>query len=235
MGISSFSSFEGSDLLAFVVCGGIGYFVGTLAPDGAPSVYISILVAYHLFLAWLIFGKTANYEQGDKQAGLSLPLRHTLLTHTACLVVILAPVSIALHSMQSFAATHPNISDPFDPTAAHLAEEKTEHTLRLIKGVCCSMAGLAVFERRWLFNSESPQKPKTEPLPRPFVRPPTTVPIGTPTSPRTANPSLPAPPSEPSMKSGSSPAATISPRDPPPDNVAPRTSAGPSCNNAACL
>src|ERR1700722_11694017 len=104
MGISSFSSFEGSDLFAFVVCGGIGYFVGTLAPDGAPSIYASILVAYHLFLAWLIFGKTANYEQGDRQAGLSLPLRHTLLTHTACVVVILAPVSIALHSMASIAA-----------------------------------------------------------------------------------------------------------------------------------
>ena len=167
MGISSFSSFEGSDLFAFVVCGGIGYFVGTLAPDGAPSIYASILVAYHLFLAWLIFGKTANYEQGDRQAGLSLPLRHTLLTHTACVVVILAPVSIALHSMASLAASHPNVSNPFDPTAANLAEEKTEHTLRLIKGVCCSMAGLAVFERRWLFNSESPQKPKPEPLPSP--------------------------------------------------------------------
>ena len=163
---SSFSSFDGPDLLAFLVCAGIGYFIGSLVPAGAPSIYTTILVAYHLFLAWLILRVRSDSDEGAKKAGISLPIVHTLLTHAACLVVILAPVAAALHSMPFLA--HPAAAaDPADPEAAMLQMDNATHVLRLIKGLCCAIAAFAVFERRWLFSSEASEKPKPQPAPPP--------------------------------------------------------------------
>jgi hypothetical protein len=169
MGVSSFSSFDGPDLLAFVVCAGIGYVIGSLIPSGAASIYTTILVAYHLFLAWLILRVRGDSDQGDKRAGISLPIVHTLLTHAACLVVILAPVAAALHSMPFL--THPATAaaDPADPEAAMLQMENVKHGLRLIKGLCCAIAAFAVFERRWLFSSEASEAPRPQPAPSPVV------------------------------------------------------------------
>lgn len=169
MGVSSFSSFEGPDFLAFLVCAGIGYFIGTLVPAGAPSIYACILVAYHLFLAWLIFRVRGDGDQGDTKAGISLPIVHTLLTHAACLVVILAPVAAALHSMPFLAHPATAAADPADPEAAMLQMDNANHVLRLVKGVCCTIAALAVFERRWLFSSEASEKPSPHPAPSPVA------------------------------------------------------------------
>jgi len=168
---SSFSGFDGPDLLAFLVCAGIGYFIGTLVPAGAPSIYTTILVAYHLFLAWLIFRVRGDSDEGEKKAGISLPIVHTLLTHAACLAVILAPVAAALHSMPFLAhpAAAAAAADPADPEAAMLQMDNANHLLRLIKGVCCTIAALAVFERRWLFSSEVSEKPRPQPVPSPVV------------------------------------------------------------------
>ena len=169
MGLSSFSGFEGPDILAFLVCAGLGYFIGSLAPAGAPSIYTSVLVAYHLFLGWLLLRTSASDGLGDKKAGVSLPVVHTILTHAACLVVVLGPVAIALHSMPSLADPRAAAADTADPEAAALQMDNTEQTLRLVKGISCSIAALAVFEHRWLFSSEASQKPSPQPAPSPVA------------------------------------------------------------------
>jgi hypothetical protein len=162
--ISSFSSFEGPDFAAFAVSAAIGFFAGTFFPAGPAAIYVGILVSYHLFLAWLVFIKTTSQDAGDKKAGISLPVVHTVLTHAACLVMILAPVAIALHSMPSLFAHDPDSDDP----AVALTTMQTErHTMRLLQGVCGGIAALAIFERRWLFSSETPQTPPSQPAPQP--------------------------------------------------------------------
>lgn len=72
-----------ADLIVFLVCAVVGYFVGSLLPDGAWSVYTSILVFYHLFLAWLVI-------DSGRDRGFSLPLGSTIATHLACLAIVIA-------------------------------------------------------------------------------------------------------------------------------------------------
>ena len=68
-------------LLVFAICSGVGYLLGHYLQDPWSS-YVSILVSYHLFLAWLVI--TADHE-----AGFSLPILSTVLTHAACLAVLI--------------------------------------------------------------------------------------------------------------------------------------------------
>ncbi len=149
MSFGSFSKFEGPDIGAFVACAVIGYLLGTLAPAGsALAIYSSILISYHLFLAYLILLSGGEH----KQAGVSLPLGHTIFTHLVCLAVILSPVAVARAAMAHAAA----LSN--DPMADM---ENTDHAIRMFQALCCSMAGLAMFERGWLFSSEAPaEQPK---------------------------------------------------------------------------
>ena len=68
-------------LVVFAICSGIGYLLGQYLP--APwATYVSILVSYHLFLGWLVM--TADHD-----AGFSMPVLHTVLTHAACLAVLI--------------------------------------------------------------------------------------------------------------------------------------------------
>jgi len=162
--ISTFFNFEGPDFVAFAVSVAIGFFVGTFFPVGPTAIYVGILVSYHLFLAWLVFIRTANQDAGDKKAGISLPIGHTVLTHAACLAMILAPVGIALHSMPTLFEHNP---DSDDPAVALTTMENERHTMRLMQGVCGSIAALAVFERRWLFSSETSHTFQASPEPAP--------------------------------------------------------------------
>ena len=68
-------------LIVFLACSGIGYVLGHYLPEPWAS-YVSILVSYHLFLAWLVI--TAEHE-----GGLSLPVLPTVLTHAACLALLI--------------------------------------------------------------------------------------------------------------------------------------------------
>ena len=154
MSLSSFSNFEGPDLAAFLVCAAIGFFAGCFAPhDSAASLYITVLVAYHLFLAWLIFLSGTSFSEGgdaQKAAAISLPIGQTLLTHAACLAVILGTVATAAHKLALMNAPHDDSAMP--NTQGYVMYQ-------VAKAICGAMAGFALFERRWLFSAEPSVRP----------------------------------------------------------------------------
>ena len=153
MSYSAFYSFEGPDFAAFAAAVLIGYFAGTFARIGsAASLYITVLISYHLFLAWLVFFSSNSLgDDTRKQAGIALPTGQTLLTHAACLAVILGPVATAVHAL-------PHYSQASDTmTMADLAAIRLK--FRVAEAVCGLAAGLAIYERRWLFSAEGTKFP----------------------------------------------------------------------------
>jgi hypothetical protein len=70
----------GPKSLVFLVCSCIGYFVGHYVPEPFGA-YLRILVPYHLFLLYLVFME-------NDQAGLSMPIGQTIVTHLACLALL---------------------------------------------------------------------------------------------------------------------------------------------------
>ena len=160
MSLQSLASLDGSDLAAFVVCGFIGYFVGSSAvPGSVIALYGSILVSYHLFLAWLVF-----FSPGHREAGAPLPFFHTLITHAACLVVILGPIAIARRTIPAFA-----VFQQEDLTAGM---DSIRASIRIFQVLSSAAAGLAVFERGWLFTNEP------QPGRRPEPQAPPSLPMG---------------------------------------------------------
>jgi hypothetical protein len=85
MGLAAFLNLEGPDIAAFFAATILGYLAGAIVP-GSWSIYVSILVSYHLFLAWLVFS-------AEQKTGASLPLASTIITHLACLAVVI-PLSM---------------------------------------------------------------------------------------------------------------------------------------------
>jgi hypothetical protein len=80
--------------IAFLVCSGIGYLIGHYFGDGAFAAYSSILISYHLYLAFLVVS-------AEKETGLSLPVGQTIVTHAACLAVVVG-LAIGRHSIPFF-------------------------------------------------------------------------------------------------------------------------------------
>jgi len=74
---------RGKDLAALICAGGLGYLAGRFVPSGWPSIYISILFSYHLFLAWLLLA-------GEHKVVVPLPFLYSLGTHLACLAIVLS-------------------------------------------------------------------------------------------------------------------------------------------------
>lgn len=70
----------GPKSIVFLVCSCIGYFIGHYVPEPFGA-YLRILVPYHLFLLYLVF------MENDK-AGLSMPIGQTIVTHLACLALL---------------------------------------------------------------------------------------------------------------------------------------------------
>ena len=81
--MSAWLKLDPKDIFAFAVSALIGFFAGSLVPDPAWSIYTAILISYHIFLVWLVVS-------GDQQAGLSLPIGHTIMTHVCCVFVVVA-------------------------------------------------------------------------------------------------------------------------------------------------
>src|ERR1039457_6007034 len=72
-----------ADLVVFLISVFIGYYVASFLPEGAWANYTFILLSYHLFLTWLVI-------DADHETGISLPIVSTILTHAACLVLIIS-------------------------------------------------------------------------------------------------------------------------------------------------
>jgi len=70
------------DYVILLIAIGGGYYVSTLLPDAGWSLILSILVTYHLYLAWTIF------SAGDRSLAMSVPM--AVVTHLACLAVVIA-------------------------------------------------------------------------------------------------------------------------------------------------
>lgn len=87
MGLATLFNLDGKDIVAFFVAGLLGYLSATLVPAGTWAALTSILVSYHLFLAWLVI-------TGENEAGISLRTLPTIATHLACLVLIV-PAALA--------------------------------------------------------------------------------------------------------------------------------------------
>lgn len=130
MGVSEESGYSGKDAVAFLIACVLGYLIGTLLPAGPWATYTSILVGYHLFLAWLVI--TADHE-----AGFSLPVVSTIVTHLACLGCVIG-ILLARRYIPFF------------------------------RYFGMGIAGLAVFERGWLFVKTTP-KATPPPAPVPVV------------------------------------------------------------------
>lgn len=93
--MSGFLKLEGEDFAAFLVAAGLGYVAGSLIQDLDWSVYISIILSYHLFLAWLVMNSSGK-------SALSMPLPMTLVTHAACMIVALGPAVVSNHRSPVF-------------------------------------------------------------------------------------------------------------------------------------
>lgn len=64
-----------------ILCSLVGYLLARFLPDGALGIYAPLLISYHLFLAFLVVTTIQ-----DK--GISLPIPSTMLTHVACLALL---------------------------------------------------------------------------------------------------------------------------------------------------
>jgi hypothetical protein len=125
MGLAALFNLDGKDIAAFVVAGLLGYLSASLVPAGTWAVLTSILVSYHLFLAWLVI-------MSENRARVSLPIFSTIVTHLACLVLII-PLGLARHFIPFFGILRYGI------------------------------AGMAIFERHWLFIEDNVQYKSEEP------------------------------------------------------------------------
>jgi hypothetical protein len=79
---------------AFIVCSVIGFVMARYLFEGAWATYAYILISYHLFLAWLVI--TAEHE-----TGFSLPIFSTIITHLACLTVVVG-LTVGRHYIPFF-------------------------------------------------------------------------------------------------------------------------------------
>lgn len=69
-------------ILAYAVSAIIGFLIGHYLFEGAPAAYATLLISYHLFLAYLVV--TAAHEKG-----LSMPIGVTIVYHLAFLGLLL--------------------------------------------------------------------------------------------------------------------------------------------------
>ncbi|MGA2671695.1 MAG: hypothetical protein ABSE99_00595 [Terracidiphilus sp.] len=120
MGLAAWLDLDPMDVFVFMVCGLLGFVLGLLLPAGAWAIYGSILLSYHLFLAWLVV-------TADHQTGFSLPVVSTILTHAACLTLVIA-LALGRQHIPFFGFIRYGI------------------------------AGLALFERGWLFSGNTKMK-----------------------------------------------------------------------------
>lgn len=79
------------DVVAFLMSGVLGYLAASALSEYSWNGYAGILVAYHLFLGWLLFSSDGNNSPVFSRIGI-------VATHLACMAVVLSLASIRTHS-----------------------------------------------------------------------------------------------------------------------------------------
>ena len=69
------------DWLALIVCAALGFLAGHFVPAGWWSIFVSMLISYHLFLGWLVFSAERKME-------MARPLSYPAIIHLTCLMLI---------------------------------------------------------------------------------------------------------------------------------------------------
>jgi len=124
--------------IVFLACAGLGYLIGHFFGDGPWVTYISMMVTYHLYLGFLLM--TADHE-----AGLSMPVGQTILTHAACLAVIVG-LGMGRHAIPFFSIIRlfvPGIA-PFEVNWLFGGEQKKKVALEAAIGATTVTAAKAV-------------------------------------------------------------------------------------------
>jgi len=85
---------ETKDFVVFMLACELGWIASKFVPPGTLADYTSILVAYHLFLVWLVISAVG-------ETGVSLPVGSTILIHLACLAIALF-LAMAQHFVPFF-------------------------------------------------------------------------------------------------------------------------------------
>jgi len=137
VGIARIFTLGGADLVAFFASCFLGFLAGSHFPAGQWSTFAGVAVAYHLFLAWLLF-------VAEEEMHLSMGVFSSLLTHAACMAVVCGSAFAAVSAAQQ----GPAVNIP---------------GLGLLR---FGAVFLAIFERNWLFGAktrffetEGPAKP----------------------------------------------------------------------------
>ena len=81
MSLWAWLDLEGRDIAVFMVAGLIGFAVSLMMPRGPAAVYVSMLLPYHIFLAWLVVT--------SEESGLSMPVLSTIVSHLAFMAVVI--------------------------------------------------------------------------------------------------------------------------------------------------
>lgn len=92
MSLLRFLDWKHEDIVAFVMSGVLGYLVGSSLGAFSWSGYVGILVAYHIFLGWLLFSSDGHNAPVFSKIG-------TLATHLACMAVVISLASVRTHSV----------------------------------------------------------------------------------------------------------------------------------------
>ena len=74
---------QGKDYAALLFAAGLGFLAGMFVPHGWFSIYVSILVSYHLFLAWLLL-------TSERKVEVPLSAFNSIGIHLSCMAIILA-------------------------------------------------------------------------------------------------------------------------------------------------
>jgi len=126
MGVLDWLDLEIPDFCALLVAIFIGYLLMFFLPYSWQHACISVMVAYHLFLGWLVLTRSNR--------GLSLPIGSIILTHIACLGLIFAV------GMARYLPLRGIMSLPF---------------AGIIRYLNYAFPSLAIFEYRWLFTKSN--------------------------------------------------------------------------------
>ncbi len=136
MGLIAWLDLEVPDVAAYIISDIIGSVVYLFLRESTSlALSASILLSFHLFLAWLLITSSRK--------GLSLSIFATILTHLACLVIVYLCVSVLSALSQSVGLI---------PIYALLVLRPIRYVLDLC------IPGLAVFERAWLFSEGNGEK-----------------------------------------------------------------------------